>query len=209
MTARSTEENSSYFQLNEQLASLFGQTYANRATWAGTFVIALFDQMGGKFWTGTSSGDTINASSVPLDAQTMPFLTLGQSQQYQSAVNYVGAITWAESNLTVTDGSFTGFTYSTVSKSQSQPRVWFEGVAQVCVVYELLGRLEPVSSNPWGAKVAGCLQTLENASVDGTGVLAASSDDLEDPILNAYYDARLAVAPTSWAVRVRSLLSLR
>ena len=209
MTVRSTEENSDLFMLNEQLASLFGQAYADRETWAGTFVVAMFDRMGGKFWTGTSSGDTINTSSVPLDAQTISFLTLGLSQQYAGTVSYTNAIAWAENNLIVTDGLFTGFTFSTVSDSQSEPRVWFEGVAQGCVAYEILGRLEPVSPDPWGAKVPDCLQTLENASVDGTGVLAASSDDLEDTVLNTFYDARLAVAPTSWAVFVRSLLSLR
>jgi hypothetical protein len=209
ITSRATEENAGFFQLNEQLASLFGQSYADRATWAGTFVVAMFNQAGGYFWTGTSSDDTINTQSVPLDAQTIPLLTLGQSQQYQSAVSYTAAITWAEDNLTVTDDSFTGFTYSTVSASQPSPRVWFEGVAQGCVIYELLGRLEPASPNPWGARVPACLQTLQNASIAGTGVLAASSDDLEDMVLNAYFDKRLAVAPTGWAVFVRSLLALR
>jgi hypothetical protein len=207
LLSRSTEENSSFFELNQQLAYLFGQTYADRATWAGAFVIAMFAQ-DGKFWTGTSSGDTINTLSIPLDAQTMPFLWLGRSQ-YGGAVSYTNAIRWAENNLVVTDGNFTGFTFSTVSKAQPQPRVWFEGVAQACVDYEWLGQLEPVSPDPWGARVSACLQTLENASIDGTGVLAASSDDLQDTVLNTYYDARLAVAPTSWAVFVRSLLSLR
>lgn len=211
MTSRSTEENSAYFQLNEQLASFFGQTYADRATWAGTFVVAMFNQAGGYFWTGTSSDDMINTASVPLDAQTMPILTLGQSQQYQGAVNYISAITWAENNLTVTDpnNSLMGFTYSTQSGLQQPPRVWLEGVAQGCVLDELLGRLEQASANPWGALVPNCLQTLENASITGTGIIAASSDDLEDMVLNAYYDARLAVAPTGWGVFVRSLLSLR
>ena len=81
-------------------------------------------------------------------------------------------------------------------------------MAQACLAYEILGQLEPASPTPWGAKAADCLQTLQNASVNG-GILAASSDDLKDTILNQYYDARQAVAPTGWAVFVRSLLSLR
>jgi hypothetical protein len=209
LVSRSTEENADFFQLNQQLALLFGQPYTDRATWAGTFAVAMFDAPGGWFWTGTSSGDMINTLSIPLDAQTTPTLTLGQSEQYQGAANYTSSILWAESNLSVTDGAYAGLTYSTVSASQPNPRVWFEGVAQGCVTYELLGHVEPVSPNPWGGRVPDCLQALEQASIEDTGVLAASSDGMEDTILNAYYDARLAVAPTAWAVRVLSLLSLR
>jgi hypothetical protein len=207
LPSRSTEENSDLFELNQQLATIFGQTYAGRATWAGNFVINMFD--GQKFWAGTSSGDIINTGSIPLDAQTLPLLTLGMSQQYESAVNFTSALRWAEANLIVNDGSLTGFTYSSQSAMQSPPRVWLEGVAQGCVAYELLGRLEQASSDPWGAKVQQCLQTLEDASMNGTGVVAASSDDLEDTILNQYYDKRQAVAPTAWAAVVRSLLALK
>jgi hypothetical protein len=209
LQSRSTEENSDFFELNQQLAAFFGQTYADRATWAGNFVINMYDSQGHKFWAGTSSLDIINTGSVPLDAQTLPLLTLGMSQQYENTVNYAAALRWAEANLIVTDGSLAGFTYSSQSASQSPPRVWLEGVAQGCVAYELLGRLEQTSSDPWGAKVQQCLQTLEDASMNGTGVVAASSDDLEDTILNQYYDKRQAVAPTAWAAVVRSLLALK
>ncbi len=209
LPSRSTEENSDLFELNRQLAATFGATYAARATWAGNFVINMYDSQDHKFWAGTSSMDMINTGSVPLDAQTLPLLTLGMSQQYQGAVDYVAALRWAEANLIVTDGSLTGFTYSSQSAMQSSPRVWLEGVAQGCVAYELLGRLEQSSSDPWGAKVQQCLQTLEDASMNGTGVLAASSDNLQDTVLNQFYDARQAVAPTAWAVVVRSLLALR
>lgn len=214
LPSRSTEENADYFELNAQL----GAMYAGRATWAGNFVINMYFAPGPYFWAGTSMGDMIQMDSVPLDAQTLPLLTLGMWQQYQNAVDYVAALRWAETNLVVTDGLFTGFTYSTQSAMQSCdtksnqsfcPRVWLEGVAQGCVAYELLGRLEPTSTDPWGAKVQQCLQTLEDGSMNGTGVLAASSDNLVDPVFNQYYDARQAMAPTAWAVRVRSLLSLR
>jgi len=214
LPSRSTEENSDYFELNEQL----GAMYADRATWAGNFVINMYFASGPYFWAGTSMGDMVQMASVPLDAQTLPLLTLGMSQQYQNAVDYVAALRWAEANLVVTDGLFTGFTYSTQSAMQSCntklnqsvcPRVWLEGVAQGCVAYELLGRLEPNSPDPWGAKVQQCLQTLEDASMNGTGVVAASSDNLVDLVFNQYYDARQAMAPTAWAVHVRSLLSLR
>jgi hypothetical protein len=203
--SRSTEENADLFLLNSEL----GQTYSARAPWAATFVLAMFDSGGSKFWTGTSSVDNINMASIPLDAQTLPFLTLGLSAQYRNAVNYVGAIAWAEKNLVVTDNGFTGFTYSSNSAMQQNPRVWFEGTAQACLVYEILGQLEPTSPTPWGAKAAACRQTLQNATSSSGGILAASSDDLQDTVLNQFYDARLAMAPTGWAVFVRSLQAIR
>jgi hypothetical protein len=202
--SRSTEENADLFLLNSEL----GQPYSNRAPWAATFALAMYDSAGGKFWAGTSMGDTINTASIPLDAQTLPFLTLGLSAQYHNATNYVGAITWAENNLVVTDNGFTGFTYSSNSKSQSS-RVWFEGTAQVCLAYEILGQLEPVSLTPWGAKAAACRQTLQNASSSSGGIIVASSDNLVDTVLNQFYDARQGIAPTSWAVFVRSLQGIR
>jgi hypothetical protein len=204
LLSRSTEENADLFLLNSDL----GVPYSDRAPWAATFVLAMYDTVGGKFWAGTSMDDTINTGSVPLDAQTLPFLTLGLSAQYHDAVNYISAITWAENNLVVTDNGFTGFTYSSNSKSQS-PKVWLEGDAQVCLIYEILGQLEPASPTPWGAKAAGCIQTLQNASSSSGGILAASSDNLVDTVLNQFYDARQAIGPTAWAVFVRSLQGIR
>jgi len=212
LSSESTEENADHFQLNTELAVLFGQPYADRATWAGNFVIAMFDKGGGMFWTGTNPDGSINTGSVPLDAQTLPFLTLGLSAQYRNAmVNYLSAISWAESNLIVTDpiSGFTGFTYSTQSAMQQNPRVWFEGEAQVCLLYEILGQLEPVSLAPWGAKAATCRQTLQSATASSGGIIAASSDDLQDMVLNQFYDARQAIAPTAWSVFVRSLQGIR
>ncbi len=228
LPSRSVEENADYFELNQQLATFFGSTYAARATWAGNFVINMYCQQsmscmrgGLYFWAGTTNLDNINTQSIPLDAQTLPLLTLGMSQQYQNAVDYAGALRWADANLMVTDSNsmppLTGFTYSTQSAMQSCsgmeppycPRVWLEGVAQGCVAYELLARLEQKSTDPWGAKVQQCLQTLENASMNGTGVLAASSDNLVDPAFIQYYDARQAIAPTAWAAEVGSLLGLK
>ncbi len=204
LMSRSTEENADLFLLNSEL----GQPYSDRAPWAAMFVLAMYDSVGGKFWAGTSMGDTINTASIPLDAQTLPFLTLGLSSQYHNAVNYVGAIAWAENNLVVSDNGFTGFTYSSNSKSQS-PRVWLEGVAQACLVYEILGQLEPASLTPWGAKAAACRQTLQDATSSSGGIIAASSDNLVDSVLNQFYDARQAIAPTAWAVFVRSLQGIR
>lgn len=193
---RATEHNIDFFALNTLLAKLLtrigdpaASTYAARATYAGDFVIAMFDAAGGKFWTGTTGAnpDQINMTSVPLDVQLWSWLTLAQSPQYADALDWSRPIAYAETNLVSTDGAVTGFTFS----SQATPnRVWLEGVGQGLVVYQLLSD---------SAKAEQARKALQLASVGG-GVLATTSDSLSDPALGAIYDARLAVAPTAWSL---------
>lgn len=191
---RATEHNIDYFQLNRLLAETLSglgdpaaPAYAGRATYAGDFVMAMFDDDEGKFWTGTGVGDAINTDSAPLDAQTWSVLTLGQSAQYGAAIDWSRPILWAESVLIRSDDGFTGFTYS----SQSTPaRVWFEGVAQGAIVYQIQGN---------AAQAQQSLQTLDQAVLGSGGVRAASGDSLEDPFLGALYDRREAAAATAWS----------
>jgi hypothetical protein len=190
---RSTEHNIDFFALNNQLAIILASandpsaaTYAARAQYAGDFVIAMFDSVQGKFWTGTTTGDTINTTSVPLDTQTWSYLAMSQSTQYHSAIDWNRPIAWAVSHLTQTDGSLTGFTFSTASTPND---VWLEGVAQGAVVFD-------VAHNP--TLYAQSLQTLATARGPIGGVPAASSDGLQDPNLGVLYDHRQAVAPTAW-----------
>lgn len=190
---RSTEHNIDFFQFNRELARIHGEylnpflTHSSRATHAGDFVVAMFDPVDGKLWTGTSTGDTINTSSVPLDAQLWASLTLAQSSQYASVLDWSRPVQWAEQHLVPTDGPLSGFTFS----SQSTPnRVWLEGVAHGAVAYQVLGDL---------AKAGQSMQTLNQARLGNGGLPAASSDALTDPSLGAIYDRRAAVAPTAWA----------
>jgi hypothetical protein len=190
---RSTEHNIDFFALNNEIAVILAAAgdaaapvYAARARYAGDFVIALFDSSEGKFWTGTSIGDTINTASVPLDAQTWSYLALSRSAQYSAAIDWNRPIVWAFTHLTQTDGSLTGFTFSTAS---TPSRVWLEGVGQGAVVYHIAG-------NP--SLYAQSLQTLAQAETGLAGVPAASSDGLQDVVLGALYDHRQAVAPTAW-----------
>lgn len=190
---RATEHNIDHFALNDQLALILqqqvnpaAQTYAERARYAGDFVIVMFDPVEGKFWTGTGAGDTINRDSVPLDTQTWSYLALGRSAQYAGAIDWNRPIAWAETRLARGDGAFLGFTYSTASTPN---RVWFEGVAQGASVYRIQGN---------ATKLQQSLQTLTQAKGTTPGVPAASSDDLQDVALGAVYDHRLAVASTAW-----------
>ncbi len=191
---RSTEMNIDFYELNAELARLLQQvadpaaaTYAARATFAGDFVVQMFDSTDGKLWTGTSTGDTINTSSVPLDVQLWAYLTVGQSAQYGTALLWTRPVQWARTHLVQADGAVTGFTFSSGSTPN---KVWLEGVGQGLVVDDLQGDT---------AAAQRALQTLQQETAALGGVFEVSSDSLRDPSLGAIYDHRAAVAATAWA----------
>lgn len=195
---RSTEHNIDLFALNGRLAAELTKrnapeaaTYAQRASAAGTFVMAMFDPVAGKFWTGTGAGDTINRDSVPLDVQLWASLTLGLAPQYATVIDWNRPRAWAEAQLQTTAGPYAGFTFS----DQTTPhRVWFEGTAQAAVLYAVQGDL---------TKYALTLDEVEFARLhhphgDGQGVVAVSNDDTTDSLLGAVYDARLHLGASAW-----------
>jgi hypothetical protein len=201
--AKSTEMNVDAAGFNRNLAIALTRTgdpsasvYTGRADFAAHFAISMFDSAGGKFWTGTTAAGAINQSSVPLDAQILTYLALGVDPNYSSSANYAQAIAWAEQHLVVTDAGYTGFTYST----GSTPRVWFEGVGSSAVEYTLMGS----SANAMQARELLATAQQSHPNGDGMGIVATSSDGLVDSQLGANYDARLAVAPTAWAVLSKS-----
>jgi len=209
---RATEHNVDLFALNQLLADALSAAgdpaaavYATRATHAGDFVMQMFDHAEGKFWTGTGGGDTINTSSVPLDAQLWSAMALGVSDQYAAAIDWSRPVAWSEAHLRAVDGPYAGFTYS---DRTTPSRVWFEGTAQAAVLYVVQGQ---------GDQYAEALQQVEFARLfhpqgDGLGVVAASSDELIDAELGAIYDARLHAGATAWLVfaqqRVNPFVSL-
>lgn len=198
VTWRGTEFNTDAFEMNSQIAAILkargevaaAQVYSERAARSAAFVVSMFDAASGKFWTGTTTGDTINESSVPLDAQLFLLLTLKLSSDYANAVDWPRALQYAEAHLVQADGSLSGFTFSTNATAN---RVWAEGVAQGVATYHVFGDT---------SKAAAGLQTLESLAVPGGGVAAVSSGTMADPALDAVYDARQAVAPSSWSYLV-------
>ena len=195
---RSTEHNIDLFALNQRLTAELTKrndpvaaTYTQRASYAGEFVMAMFDSVDGKFWTGTGTGDTINRDSVPLDVQLWGPLTLGLSPQFGTLIDWNRPRVWAEEHLQSTDGPYAGFTYS---DHTTPNRVWFEGTAQAAVLYAVQGDV---------TKYALALDHVEFARLyhpngDGRGVVAVSSDDTTDPLLGAVYDARLHNGASAW-----------
>lgn len=195
---RSTEHNIDLFALNKNLAFVLGEVgdaganvYVARAAHAAGFVLAMYDSTGLKFWTGTDGGDTIQTGSIPLDAQLWAVQAMSIYSQYRDAADWQGVLAWAEENLWQTDGPYAGFTYSTAA---TPGRVWLEGVGQGAATYDILGQ---------AAGYAQAITTLEFARTshengDGLGIVAATGDGLEDPLLDAVYDARLHAGATAW-----------
>jgi len=197
---RSTEHNLDLAVLNRMLAHELGKQsssaavdYHARYLHAANFVLAMFDNIDGKFWIGTTTGDTTNQSSVPLDTQLWTIAGLAQTPEFANVIDWRRPLAWAEANLRISDGPITGFRYSTGSPPDT---VWLEGTAHAAVVYGLLG--EP-------AKRQELLQTLEVARTthpagDGRGIVAASRDGLVDATLgDIAFDARLHLSATAWA----------
>lgn len=197
---RSVEQNSDlhglHYQLSEVLAARqdpAAATYLSRARWAGDFVIAMFDAAEGKFWTGTSTGDTFNTESVPLDAQTWPGLALPLDPFYAAAIDWSRPLTWVEANLSAAEGSYTGVTFGTLAP---RTKVWFEGTAQLAVAYAFQGAAAKYATTRDAVRHA-----VENhPNGDGRGLVAASSDNLVDTYFDIPYDARLHLGATSWYV---------
>ena len=146
---RSVEHNIDAGQLNFLLAAELekqGESDANvyraRGQHAWDFVVAMFDDTEGKFWAGTSTGDTVNTVSVPLDTQLWSLLTLAESQQYASSIDWKRPLVWTETHLQTSEDSYSGFTFSTGSTnaiSGTNGIVWFEGTAHAAVAYYALG----------------------------------------------------------------------
>jgi hypothetical protein len=196
---RSTEHNVDVFELNLQIGAVLGQrgdtqVYPLRAAHAAEFVIAMFDPTagpaGGKFWTGTTSGDMINTSSAPLDAQLWPMLTLMLRPEYAPRVNWSRVLQYAETHLRATDGAITGFRFSSNSTAG---KVWAEGVAHGIAVYQSLNH---------SMKEQDGFQTLQQFVGAGGGLRAVSSGTMQDSSLQSVYDAVDAIAPTAWAYLV-------
>jgi hypothetical protein len=115
---KSTEHNLDLFSAFRRLFEATGdQNWLDRATHAGRFLEAMWDERDMKFWTGTGvDGVTVNQDTIPLDGQSWGALALGsQNGLYLKGLNY------AEQEMRVGPG----FDFN-----QDKDAVWHEGTAK-------------------------------------------------------------------------------
>ncbi len=78
LTYKSTEHNIDLYAAFQRLWLMTGeQKWHDRAECAKAFVLAMWDQGQGKFWTGTlEDGKTVNTEAIPVDIQAWALLAL-------------------------------------------------------------------------------------------------------------------------------------
>ncbi|HEY4460197.1 MAG TPA: hypothetical protein VGN81_38165 [Pseudonocardiaceae bacterium] len=187
ITWKSTEHNLDVYALFSMLATATGNaTWTTRAAAAHTFVVSMWDSVKHLFWTGTGTdGTTTNTDFIPEDTQTWSYLAL-KDPAYASSIDY------AIAKLKVTDGAFTGVSFS----SSDRTKVWFEGTAH------LADALEFRAGSGDAAKATAYTNNIELAQTtapnnDRQGIVAASHDGLKTGDGDKYY-ASLHTGATAW-----------
>lgn len=157
--------------------------WQERATFAKKFVVSMWDEMEGKFWTGTKlDGVTINRDNMPLDIQAWAPLALREEGK-----PYWRSLTYSEKQHRVGDG----FDFN-----QDRDQIWYEGSAQMAVAYQYTNQPEKSKA------LVSMLLAAQDAS---GGIPAANRDGLTtgfslpngEPWL---YFKRLHVGATAWTV---------
>ena len=173
---KSTEHNLDLYVAFLRLYELTKNTkWKNRALHAKKFVLAMWDEKEGKFWTGTKSdGVTINKDVIPLDVQAWAILVFRDEAQ-----SYIKAIRYAEKNHAVGDG----FDFDT-----DRDGIWYEGTAQMAVAYQVVGEKEKAQS---------LLKSIEKAQLSTGAIPAASRDGLTTGF-NWQYFHRGHLGATAW-----------
>jgi hypothetical protein len=187
LTFKATEHNidigAFFAMLNRQTGQ---RIWSTRSAQAFAFVRAMWDSPGRMLWTGTNpDGVTINHYPIPADVQNWAYLATRDPQ-------YGKAVDWVITNLSASDGGFTGIGFSNTDTS----KVWFEGTAHL--VAALNARRGPGDQT----RINGYLASLRSAQLsapnaDGKGIVAASSDGLDTGFGDLYY-ASLHTGATAW-----------
>jgi hypothetical protein len=154
---KSTEHNLDLYVAFQRLYEITSdETWLQRATHAKNFVQAMWDDIEGKFYTGTDDdGITINQDVIPLDPQTWSILAFRDEQDL-----YLRGLEYAEVHHRVDDG----FDFDTDGDG-----IWYEGTAQMAVTYKVVGAIE---------SAAALMTAIENIQFQNGAIPAASKDGL-------------------------------
>lgn len=181
---KATEHNLDLYAVFQRLYLItHNPVWQERAKAAQKFVLSMWDERDGKFWTGTKlDGVTVNQETVPLDVQAWAPLALNkEGKPYWRALNY------AEKKLRVGEG----FDFN-----QDRDRIWYEGTAQMAVAYHYTGQPEQSQA---------LLSTLLAAQDSSGGIPAVNRDGLTTGFTLPtgepwFYFNRLHVGATAWMV---------
>ncbi len=175
---KSTEHNLDLYVAFTRLYELTGDPkWKERALHAKGFVLAMWDEREGKFWTGTmEDGITINRDLVPLDVQAWAILALRDDVQ-----RYMDALSYAEKHHAVEGG----FDYNT-----DRDGIWYEGTAQMAVAYIAVGEKERADR---------LIELIEKAQLPNGAIPAASKDGLTTGFNWSYFH-RGHLGATAWYI---------
>lgn len=156
--------------------------WQERALHAETFVVAMWDEGEGHFWTGTTNdGITINKGVKPLDVNTWGMMAL---------VDEYDSIRWIEKNCQVNCCGFKGFDFN-----DDKDGIWFEGTAQMSIVYQIQNKTKQSDTYIKELRRA---QTSANNN-NGMGIVAVCHDDVSTGFGWSYPNA-LHIGATSWYI---------
>ncbi|MBN1167177.1 MAG: hypothetical protein JXA44_08635 [Methanospirillaceae archaeon] len=187
---KSTEHNLDLYAAYSRLVKITGKERWNQdAERARIFVLSMWDDEEGKFYTGTrTDGVTINRDVIPLDCQTWTVLSL---RDVLTEDQKNRALLYAENHMRVGDGY--SFAYS--NEKNLTTCVWFEGTGQMALACRETGLSERSDE---------IIRFLEN-SVENGGLYATDEPKLYTGFDTAvgdpwYYYYRKHIGATAWKV---------
>ncbi len=202
----STADNAALVALYDRLAGLTGdRVWLACAQHAAGFVRRMWTRSGRHFASGSPDGRDIARGVPRLDAQTLPWLVLGDSRT-------VSCLAWVLRNLRVTDTPTrpggtqpAGPRLTGITSDPAAGAVWLEGCGQ----YALALRHAPGGEVPAQAQLCTLIraqmtlgrdQTVDGRPLpEGSGVVAASSQLCLDGAPVPYRPVR-HVGATAWLV---------
>jgi hypothetical protein len=204
-TYKATEHNIDLCAAFQRLYLLTGnQTWKQRADWARGFVLSMWDNEEGKFWTGTTTdGITINKDIIPLDVQAWALLALREDCR-----PFIRALEYAENNISQKEGY--DFSKKHLHALPASPKelersgIWYEGTAQMALTYRLVGEFVHESNPRWQERADKLLDFLERTAADG-GLPASDDEQLWTGLFLAdnspwLYYRRKHIGATAWLV---------
>jgi hypothetical protein len=181
---KATEHNLDLYAVFQRLYLITNNSaWQERANAAKKFVLSMWDEGEGKFWTGTKlDGVTANRDNVPLDVQAWAPLVLREEGK-----PYWRSLAYCEKEHRVGNG----FDFN-----QDRDRIWYEGTAQMVVAYHYIGQLNQSKA---------LMSTLLAAQDASGGIPAVNRDGLTTGFSLPtgepwFYFHRLHVGATAWMV---------